>query len=45
MNKPSGCAFRTRCPIVKPECANDVPPLKNIGKNHFVACPFWEEKI
>jgi len=43
MNKPSGCAFRTRCPIAKPECADEVPPLQNIGNDHWIACPHFEE--
>ena len=45
MNKPSGCAFRTRCPIAKPECANDIPPLIDTGNEHWIACPYWEEKF
>ncbi|KAA3602208.1 MAG: ATP-binding cassette domain-containing protein [Calditrichaeota bacterium] len=40
--KPSGCGFRTRCFIVKPECANGVPPLDEKAKNHFAACPYTE---
>jgi oligopeptide/dipeptide ABC transporter ATP-binding protein len=40
MNKPSGCGFRTRCPIAKPECAKDVPQLVDKGDGHFVACPY-----
>jgi oligopeptide transport system ATP-binding protein len=38
INPPSGCAFRNRCPIAKPHCAEKLPPLKDLGKNHFVAC-------
>ena len=45
VNKPSGCAFRTRCPIAKPECAKDIPTLIDTGNNHFIACPYWEEKF
>jgi oligopeptide transport system ATP-binding protein len=45
MNKPSGCAFRTRCPIAKPECAEEIPNLVDVGNNHLVACPYWEEKF
>ncbi|MBK9227805.1 MAG: ATP-binding cassette domain-containing protein [Ignavibacteria bacterium] len=40
MNKPSGCAFRTRCPIAKPECADAIPPLELKAENHFAACPY-----
>lgn len=45
INKPSGCAFRTRCPIVKPECSDEIPPLKDTGNGQLVACPYWEEKF
>ncbi len=41
--KPSGCAFRTRCPIAKPECAQNIPNLDDIGNGHLVACPYWKE--
>ncbi|MCX6164533.1 MAG: ATP-binding cassette domain-containing protein, partial [Ignavibacteriae bacterium] len=40
LNKPSGCGFRTRCPIAKPECAEKVPPLEMKRENHFASCFF-----
>ena len=45
INKPSGCAFRTRCPIVKPECADELPLLQDTGNDHWIACPHWKEKF
>ena len=45
INKPSGCAFRTRCPIAKPECSDDIPSLVDTYNEHWVACPYWEEEF
>jgi len=38
INPPSGCVFRTRCPIATPECTKVVPPLEKVSPGHFKAC-------
>jgi oligopeptide transport system ATP-binding protein len=40
--KPSGCAFRTRCSIARPSCADEVPPLESRPDGRQVACPYAE---
>jgi oligopeptide/dipeptide ABC transporter ATP-binding protein len=35
---PSGCVFRTRCPIASGECAAVIPPLEAVSPQHFKAC-------
>jgi len=38
LNPPPGCNFHTRCPIAASECRQAVPPLRDIGNGHEVAC-------
>ena len=41
LNVPSGCAFRTRCPMAMEKCAEVTPKLKKVG-NSMVACHLYE---
>ena len=38
LKMPSGCPFRTRCQYATELCAREMPPLKDRGNGHFVAC-------
>ncbi len=37
-NPPSGCVFRTRCPMAIDRCAEEVPAMRDLGGGHYVAC-------
>jgi peptide/nickel transport system ATP-binding protein len=38
ISPPSGCRFRTRCPLADDICAAEEPQMRRVGEDHFVAC-------
>jgi len=37
-NPPSGCGFRTRCPLAEKICSLENPEMIEVGRDHFAAC-------
>ncbi len=38
VNPPSGCRFRTRCPLAEKICAEQTPAWREVASDHWVAC-------
>jgi oligopeptide/dipeptide ABC transporter ATP-binding protein len=42
---PSGCAFRTRCPVAIARCTTDEPTMTVFGTGHSAACHVAEAEL
>lgn len=40
LNVPSGCVFHTRCPLAEGRCRAEIPPLREVAPETWVACHF-----
>ncbi|WP_098960065.1 ABC transporter ATP-binding protein [Pseudonocardia sp. N23] len=38
VSPPSGCRFRTRCPLATERCASEVPEMREVAPDRFTAC-------
>ena len=45
LSPPPGCRFAARCRFAMPECHDAVPPLRDVGGGHRVACVLYETEL
>jgi len=43
VNPPSGCRFHPRCPYAMDICSKSVPKLREVKKDHLVACHLYDK--
>jgi peptide/nickel transport system ATP-binding protein len=42
---PTGCRFRSRCPLAQQRCAVEEPAVREVLPHHYVACHFAEDGV
>ena len=45
IHPPGGCPFHPRCPIAEAICKTEIPPWREVSKNHFAACHLAGKEI
>ncbi|MFZ7944154.1 ABC transporter ATP-binding protein [Neobacillus sp. 19] len=43
INPPSGCVFRTRCPMAMEVCAKEKPVWQEYEESHYIACHLYDK--
>jgi peptide/nickel transport system ATP-binding protein len=43
INPPSGCVFRTRCPVAMEVCSSEKPRWQEVENGHFIACHLYDK--
>ncbi len=43
INPPSGCVFRTRCPVAMDVCAKEKPVWQEVEDSHYIACHLYDK--
>ncbi|WP_079178926.1 ABC transporter ATP-binding protein [Streptomyces humi] len=44
-NRPDGCAFHPRCPLVRARCRDETPQVREAAPGRWSACHFAEEVL